>query len=116
MTLKIPSIAKITIRGDEYKYGYAYCGPRMKTLNIYDNPFGTDNMFSPNHPNVQSGTVGNDSTIASYIQGMPLSAWAEHRIIGTNSSIDGSEVQIQDYGNDNLKTYLTYPTEISISY
>jgi len=116
MTIKIPSIAKITIRGDEYKYGYAYCGPRMKTLNIYDNPFGTDNMFSPNHPNVQSGTVGNDSTVASYISTMKMINWADHRIIGTNSTIDGTGVQIQDYNNDNLKTYLSYPTEISISY
>jgi hypothetical protein len=116
MTLSFPSIAKIVIRGDEYKYGYAYCGPRMKTLNIYDNPFGTNNMFSPNHPNVQSGTVGNDSTVASYIQGMLLLNWADHTIIGTNSTINGTGVQIQDYENDNLKTYLSYPTEISISY
>src|SRR5210317_528752 len=116
MTIKIPSIAKITIRGDEYKYGYAYCGPRMKTLNIYDNPFGTDNMFSPNHPNIQSGTVGADSTAASYISTMKMINWADHRIIGTNSAIDGTGVQIQDYNNDNLKTYLSYPTEISISY
>jgi len=116
MTLKIPSIAKITIRGNEYKYGYAYCGPRMKTLDIYDNPFGTDNMFSPNHPNVQSGTVGNDSTVASYISTMKMVNWADHRIIGTNSTLDGTGVQIQDYNNDNLKTYLSYPTEISISY
>jgi hypothetical protein len=116
MKISFPSIAKITIRGDEYKYGYAYCGPRMKTLNIYDNPFGVDNMFSPNHPNIQSGTVGNDSTVASYIQGMLLQDWADHKIIGTNSTINGTGVQIQDYDNDNLKTYLSYPTEISISY
>jgi hypothetical protein len=116
MKISFPSIAKITIRGDEYKYGYAYSGPRMKTLNIYDNPFGTDNMFSPNHPNIQSGTVGADSTVASYIQGMKMLNWGEHRIIGTNSTIDGTGVQIQDYNNDNLKTYLSYPTEISISY
>ena len=116
ITLKIPSIAKITIRGNEYKYGYAYCGPRMKTLDIYANPFGTDNMFSPNHPNVQSGTVGNDSTVASYISTMKMVNWADHRIIGTNSTLDGTGVQIQDYNNDNLKTYLSYPTEISISY
>jgi hypothetical protein len=116
MKVSFPSIVKIVIRGDEYKYGYAYCGPRMKTLNIYDNPFGTNNMFSPNHPNVQSGTVGNDSTVASYIQGMLLLNWADHTIIGTNSTINGTGVQIQDYENDNLKTYLSYPTEISISY
>jgi len=116
MKISFPSIAKITIRGDEYKYGYAYSGPRMKTLDIYNNPFGTDNMFSPNHPNIQSGTVGADSTVASYIQDMKLLNWGEHRIIGTNSTINGTGVQIQDYGNDNLKTYLSYPTEISISY
>ena len=116
MTISFPSIAKITIRGDEYKYGYAYCGPRMKTLNIYENPFGADNMFSGNHPNVQIGTVGNDSTVASYISTMKMENWADHRIIGTNSTLNGSGVQIQDYANNNLKTYLSYPTEISISY
>src|SRR5210317_382942 len=116
MKISFPSIAKITIRGNEYKYGYAYSGPRMKTLDIYNNPFGTDNMFSPNHHNIQSGTVGADSTVASYIQDMKLLNWGEHRIIGTNSTINGTGVQIQDYGNDNLKTYLSYPTEISISY
>src|SRR6056300_165276 len=116
MKISFPSIAKITIRGTEYKYGYAYSGPRMKTLDIYNNPFGTDNMFSPNHPNIQSGTVGADSTVASYIQDMKLLNWGEHRIIGTNSTINGTGVEIQDYSNDNLKTYLSYPTEISISY
>jgi hypothetical protein len=116
MKVSFPSIAKITIRGDEYKYGYAYCGPRMKSLNIYDNPFGTDNMFSGNHPNVQIGTVGNDSTVASYISTMKMINWADHRIIGTNSTIDGTGVQIRDYNNNNLKTYVTYPTEISTSY
>jgi len=116
VTIKIPSIAKINIRGNEYKFGYAYCGPRMKSLNIYDNPFGTDNMFSPNHPNVQVGTVGNDSTAASYISTMKMINWADHRIIGTNSTIDGTGVQIRDYNNNNLKTYVAYPTEISTSY
>jgi hypothetical protein len=114
--VSFPSIMKIDIRGDEYKYGYAYCGPRMKSLNIYNNPFGTNNMFSPNHPNVQVGTVGNDSTVASYISTMKLVNWADHRIIGTNSTIDGTGVQIRDYDNDNLKTYIAYPTEISTSY
>jgi len=116
ITLKIPSIAKINIRDNEYKFGYAYCGPRMKSLNIYDNPFGTNNMFSPNHPNVQVGTVGNDSTAASYISTMKMINWADHRIIGTNSTIDGTGVQIRDYNNNNLKTYIAYPTEISTSY
>src|SRR6056300_604135 len=114
--VSFPAIVRQSVRGGEYKFGHAYAGPRMKTLNIYNNPFGTNNMFSPNHPNVQVGTVGNDSTVASYIQDMKLLNWGEHRIIGTNSTINGTGVQIQDYGNDNLKTYLSYPTEISISY
>src|SRR6056300_1115557 len=114
--VSFPSIMKIDIRGDEYKYGYAYCGPRMKSLNIYNNPFGTNNMFSPNHPNVQVGTVGNDSTVASYISTMKLVNWAYHRIIGTNSTSYGTFVHIRDYDNFNLKTYIAYPTEISTSY
>src|SRR5210317_279667 len=114
--VSFPSIMKIDTRGDEYKYGYAYCGPRMKSLNIYNNPFGTNNMFSGNHPNVQVGTVGNDSTVASYISTMKMINWADHRIIGTNSTIDGTGVQIRDYDNNNLKTYIAYPTEISTSY
>ena len=116
MKISFPSIVKINIRDNEYKYGYAYSGPRMKSLNIYDNPFGTDNMFSGNHPNVQSGTVGADSTVASYISTMKMINWEDHRIIGTNSTLNGTGVQIQDYDNDNLKTYVAYPTEISISY
>jgi len=73
-------------------------------------------MFSPNYPNIQNGTVGADSTVASYISGMKMVNWADHRIVGANSNINGTGVQIQDYANNNLKTYLAYPTQISISY
>jgi len=38
--------------------------------------------------------------------------WADHTIIGLNNSLNGTGVQIQDYATDNLKTYITYPTEI----
>ena len=116
MKVSFPSIAKIVVRGDEYKFGYAYCGPRMKTLNIYDNPFGTDNMFSPNHPSVQVGTYtasGGGST--KLLAPMKLVNWADHTIIGLNNSLNGTGVQIQDYENDNLKTYISYPTEITAS-
>jgi hypothetical protein len=47
---------------------------------------------------------------------MKMINWADHRIIGTNSTIDGTGVQIRDYNNNNLKTYVAYPTEISTSY
>jgi len=117
MTLKIPSIAKITVRGDELKYGYAYCGPRMKSLYLNSlNPAFTS-MFGGAHPNVQSGAAGADSVVRSYVQPMQLVNWANHRLIGLNSTTyNGEVVQIQDLANDNLKTYITYPTEISISY
>jgi len=39
--------------------------------------------------------------------------WANHTIIGLNNSLNGTGVQIDDYNNDNLKTYITWPTEIS---
>ena len=117
ITLQIPSIAKIVVRGDELKYGYAYVGPRMKSLNMYENPFGTDNMFGGNHTNIQTGAVGADSVVASYIQPMKMVNWANHRLSMLNSTTyDGEVVQIRDLANNNLKTYIAYPTEISISY
>jgi hypothetical protein len=117
MTLKIPSIAKITVRGDELKYGYAYCGPRMKSLYLNSlNPAFTS-MFGGGHPNVQTGAAGADSVVRSYVQPMQLVNWANHRLIAlNNTTYNGEVVQIQDLANDNLKTYITYPTEISISY
>jgi hypothetical protein len=117
MTLKIPSIAKITVRGDELKYGYAYCGPRMKSLYLNSLSPAFTSMFGGAHPNVQSGSGGADSVVRSYVQPMQLVNWANHRLIGLNSTTyNGEVVQIQDLANDNLKTYITYPTEISISY
>jgi hypothetical protein len=117
MTLKIPSIAKITVRDDELKYGYVYCGPRMKSLYLNSlNPAFTS-MFGGGHPNVQTGAAGADSVVRSYVQPMQLVNWANHRLIGlNNTTYNGEVVQIQDLANDNLKTYITYPTEISISY
>ena len=116
MKISFPSIAKITVRGTEYKFGYAYCGPRMKTLNIYDNPFETDNMFSGNHPSVQTGSytaTGGGAT--KLLSPMKMVNWADHTIIGLNNTLNGTGVQIQDYDNDNLKTYISYPTEITAS-
>ena len=117
MTLKIPSIAKITVRGDELKHGYVYCGPRMKSLYLNSISPAFTSMFGGAHPNVQSGSGGADSVVRSYVQPMQLVNWANHRLIGLNSTTyNGEVVQIQDLANDNLKTYITYPTEISISY
>jgi len=47
---------------------------------------------------------------------MKMVNWANHTIIGMNNNLNGTGVQIQDYGNDNLKTYIAHPTEIAVSY
>ena len=117
ITIKIPSISKITVRGDELKYGYAYCGPRMKSLYLNSVSPAFTSMYGGAHPSVQTGSAGADSVVRSYVQPMQLSNWANHRLIGLNSTTyNGEVVQIQDLSNDNLKTYIAYPTEISISY
>ena len=115
--VSFPAIARISVRGDELKFGYAYCGPRMKSLklNAVDQAFTS--MFGGGHPSVQTGPGGADSVVRKYVQPMLLSNWAEFRLTGlNNTSYDGEVVQIQDLANNNLKTNLTSPTEISVSY
>ena len=112
--VSFPAIVRQIVRGTEYKFGYAYCGPRMRTLNIYDNPFGSDNMFTGTHTNARTTafTASGPGT-TKMITPMKMVNWANHTIIGLNNSLNGTGVQIDDYNNDNLKTYITWPTEIS---
>ena len=114
--VSFPSIVRQTVRGTEYKYGFAFAGPRMKSLDIYYHPFSTSNVYGGAHPNAQTTAVGADSTETSYISPMKMVNWANHTIIGMNNNLNGTGVQIQDYGNDNLKTYIAHPTEIAVSY
>jgi len=115
--ISFPAIARISVRGDELKFGFAYCGPRMKSLRLNSiNPAFTS-MFGGNHPSVQTGPGGGDSVVRKYVQPMLLANWANHRLTGLNNeSYDGEVVQIQDLANNNLKTNITYPTEIRVSY
>jgi hypothetical protein len=111
MTLKIPSIAKIEVRGDELKYGYAYCGPRMKNINTYW-------RFLSGGDNPQISNVGGtlDSTVSTNISPMQMQNWADFRLIGlNNTSYNGELVQFRDITTPNLKTYITFPTEIKVS-
>ena len=65
----------------------------------------------------QTSAVGADSTTTSYIQPMTLADWNQHRVIGTNlDSVDGTIVQYGEINTPTLKTYLAFPTEITISY
>src|SRR5210317_935137 len=111
--VSFPSIMRQSVRGGEYKFGHAYAGPRMKTLNIYDNPFGTNNMFSGTHTHARTTafTASGPGT-TTMITPLKMVNWADHTIIGLNNSLNGTGVQIDDYNNDNLKTYITWPTEI----
>ena len=111
VTIKIPSITKITVRGDELKYGYVYCGPRMKNINTYW-------RFLSGGDNPQTSSVGGtlDSTVSTNISPMQMANWANFRLTGLNSTdYDGELVQFRDITTPNLKTYIAFPTEIKVS-
>jgi hypothetical protein len=110
ITIKVPSIAKITVRGDELKYGYAYCGPRMKNINTYW-------RFLSGGDNPQTSTVGatGDSSITTNISPMQMANWANFRLTGLNSTdYDGELVQFGEINTPDLKTYIAFPTEIKV--
>ena len=107
----------ITARGNDYLRGYAYGGPKMGSLDIYNNPFSNRNMFSGSHTNSQLTAAGGVPGANNYITPLTLEAWATHRVIGFNdTSINGTLIQIQDYAIDNFKTYIAYPTEVNVVY
>jgi hypothetical protein len=111
MTISFPSIAKIDVRGDTLKYGYAYCGPRMKSINTY-----WRFLSGGDYPQISNvgGTL--DSTVSTNISPMQMQNWAEFRLTGLNStSYNGEVVQFRDITTPNLKTYITFPTEIKVS-
>jgi hypothetical protein len=112
--ISFPSIARIDVRGDTLKYGYAYAGPRMKSLSLNDDDSAFTSMFGGGHPNVQSGAyTGTGPGTTTLVQPLTLENLANHRLTGLNStSLNGEVVQIRDLNNDNLKTYITFPTEI----
>src|SRR5210317_1208499 len=117
-TIKINSgyddLYAISLRGNDYIRGYTYGGPRMKSLNVYDNPFGTDNMFTGTHTNARTTPYTATGPISlKMITPLKMVNWADHKIIGVDDTINGTCVQIQDYAVDNLKTYITYPTEVT---
>jgi len=110
-TVSFPAIARISVRGDELKFGYAYCGPRMKSVNNFGLSLFSGSGFA------QTSNVGADSTTAIYISPMQMANWANFRLTALNSiDYDGEVVQFQDINNPDLKTNLAFPTEIRVSY
>src|SRR6056300_954734 len=107
------STPKLTIRGDTTKFGYAVAGPRMRSLSLNNIDQAFTSMFGGGHPNVQTGPHGVTPGTTKLVQPMTLQNWANHRLIGTQTQYDGEVVQIDELATDNLKTYITYPTEIT---
>ena len=114
LSLKFRSNANpITIRGSANKYGFAYCGPTMNTLNR----FALSHFTGSGGRAVTTTTGGaSDSTVTTSISPMRLDNFADFRLKGTyNTSLDGEVVQIGDITTDRLKTNLALPTEITES-
>ena len=103
----------VTIRGTANKYGFAYCGPTMNTLNR----FALSHFTGSGGRAVTTTTGGaSDSTVTTSISPMRLDNFADFRLTGTyNTSLDGEVVQIGDITTDRLKTNLALPTEITES-
>ena len=103
----------ITIRGTANRYGFAYCGPSMNTLNRF-----ALSHFSGSGGRAVTTTTGgaSDSTVTTSISPMRLENFANLRLTGTyNTSLDGEVVQFRDITTDRLRTNLALPTEITES-
>ena len=76
----------ITIRGSANKYGFAYCGPTMNTLNR----FALSHFTGSGGRAVTTTTGGaSDSTVTTSISPMRLDNFADFRLTGTyNTSLD----------------------------
>ena len=120
MTIKLSqrsTLYNITDRGDTFLRGFAYSGPTMKRLDIYNNPFSSSNMYSGTHTNSQTTAIaGSINGTNRYISPMKLANWADHRVEGFSStSIDGERFQIEEYAVGQMKQPITIPTEIIVS-
>ena len=110
ISLKFDTRATHTIRENTTRFGVVVAGPRMRSINKYWYLYSGSDF-------PQTSAVGADSTTTSYIQPMTLADWNQHRVIGTNiDSVDGTIVQFREINTPTLKTYLAFPTEITISY
>ena len=111
------TLYNITSRGDTYLRGFAYGGPTMKSLDIYNNPFSSSNMYSGTHTNAQTTAIaGSINGTNRYISPMKMVNWAEHRITGFSSTaVDGERFQLAEYNISQMKQPITIPTEIIVT-
>ena len=115
-----------TARGTSVTNGYAYAGPRLKTLNTF-----ALSAFSANNAITLEGGTGAGEIILENEHGVlqnpqsdsfstRLNSWTNLRFTGTlNTSVDGETIRISDFNgttsNANVKTNFAFPTEVTKS-
>ena len=115
-----------TARGTSVTNGYAYAGPRLKTLNTF-----ALSAFSANNAITLEGGTGAGEIILENEHGVlqhpqsdsfstRLNSWTNLRFTGTlNTSVDGETIRISDFNgttsNPNVKTNFAFPTEVTKS-
>ena len=110
------TLYNINTRSADHLLGFAYGGPTMKRLDMHTNPFSSSNLYSGTHTNAQTTAIaGSINGTNKYISPMKFVNWAEHRITGFQSTIDGEVFNIGEYGVDQMKQPLAIPTEIAVT-
>ena len=122
------SLNSYTARGTSVSNGYAYAGPRLKTLSR----FGLSAYAANNAIVLEGGTeTGKSELLLETSMGggvlqiehgasfsTTLKDWANLRFTGSlNTSVDGETVRLSDINgstsNQNHKTNLTFPAEVT---
>jgi len=121
------SLNTYTVRGvTTISNGYAYAGPRLKTLSDF-----AFSSFAANNAITLEGGVGegeilleNESGVLQHPQsdswGTTVADWNNLRFTGTlNTSVDGETIRLSDINgttsNQNHKTNFAFPTEVTKS-
>jgi len=115
-----------SVRGVAVKNGFAYAGPRLKTLNTF-----ALSAFSANNAITLEGGTGAGEIILENEHGVlqhpqsdsfstRLNSWTNLRFTGTlNTSVDGETIRISDFNgttsNPNAKTNFAFPSEVTKS-
>tara|TARA_B100000900_G_scaffold223521_1_gene189696 strand:+ start:9172 stop:12219 length:3048 start_codon:yes stop_codon:yes gene_type:complete len=115
-----------TARSTAVKNGFAYAGPRLKTLNTF-----ALSAFAANNAITLEGGTGAGEIILENEHGVlqhpqsdsfstRLNSWTNLRFTGTlNTSVDGETIRISDFNgttsNANVKTNFAFPSEVTKS-
>ena len=114
------TLYNISFDGNDYLRGYAWTGMSMGSTKMSSQPFSANNMFSGSHTYKQTTAIaGSINGINYYISPMTFENWRNHTLYGlgdnSNNPTNGDVVSFSNYTQENLKTYLGYPTEIKVS-